>query len=200
MDNIAIKMVVTDLDGTLLDKEQRVSDQDFQTLCSLGKRGVCRVIATGRSFLSLKRVLPDNFPIDYLVFSSGVGVMKWESKKVILAHHLEDHEVGHTAGVLIQRKLDFMIHDPVPENHRFSFIHSGSHNVDFLKRIALYRDYCRELRIDQLKFSKASQLLSITQADEWLCSELAQSLPELNVVRTTSPFDHSTLWSEFWFN
>ena len=59
--------VFTDLDGTLLNSNQRLSDINRQTLTSLGKAGICRIVATGRSLYSAQRVLDDEFPIDYPV-------------------------------------------------------------------------------------------------------------------------------------
>ena len=59
--------VFTDLDGTLLNSNQRLSDINRQTLISLGKAGICRIVATGRSLYSAQRVLDDAFPIDYLL-------------------------------------------------------------------------------------------------------------------------------------
>ena len=56
--------VFTDLDGTLLNSSQRLSDINRQTLTSLGRAGICRVVATGRSLYSARRVLDDAFPID----------------------------------------------------------------------------------------------------------------------------------------
>ena len=42
-----VKMVVTDLDGTLLQSDQSISPTDTETLERLGNLGVCRVAATG---------------------------------------------------------------------------------------------------------------------------------------------------------
>jgi len=61
-------MIITDLDGTLLTRERTVSNNDINTLVDLGKLNIPRIIATGRSVLSAKRVLSDNFPIDFLIF------------------------------------------------------------------------------------------------------------------------------------
>ena len=41
-------MVVTDLDGTLFQKERKASARNLETLRLLGDDGVLRVIATGR--------------------------------------------------------------------------------------------------------------------------------------------------------
>jgi len=53
------KMIISDLDGTLLKDDQTVSQRDVQSLEELGDRGLLRVIATGRSPFSFSRVIPD---------------------------------------------------------------------------------------------------------------------------------------------
>ena len=81
-------MVVTDLDGTLLNDKREVSSEDYSTLLMLGEKNVPRVIATGRSLYSVSRVLPDDFPVDYLVFSSGAGCLEWKSRDLVFRHSL----------------------------------------------------------------------------------------------------------------
>ena len=56
-DNSNIKMVITDLDGTLLDDNGKVSLTDMKSLYFLGEKNVIRVVATGRNFFSLSKVL-----------------------------------------------------------------------------------------------------------------------------------------------
>ena len=63
------EMIITDLDGTLLNNNREVSLPDMKSLFWLGENNITRVIATGRSFNSTTKVLKDNFPIDYLIFS-----------------------------------------------------------------------------------------------------------------------------------
>lgn len=46
--NNARGMVVTDLDGTLLQTRRKVSNADIDTLEKLQQRGIIRVVATGR--------------------------------------------------------------------------------------------------------------------------------------------------------
>ena len=53
-----MKIVATDLDGTLLPHGGKVSRKDLDTLRMLGNRGVVRVVATGRSFYAILRNIP----------------------------------------------------------------------------------------------------------------------------------------------
>jgi len=72
-------------------------------------------VATGRNIFSAKRVLPDNLPIDFLIFSSGVGIIDWKTKNIINENHLIKEEVDKTLKIFLKYKVDFMVHEPVPE-------------------------------------------------------------------------------------
>ena len=80
-----LKMVITDLDGTLANRDGKISKADLNTLEQLGEQNITRVIATGRSIYSAKKVLDENLPIDYLLFSSGAGILHWHRKEIIKA-------------------------------------------------------------------------------------------------------------------
>ena len=92
-----MKAIITDLDGTILPQGENISPSTRHTLEQLGKEGIVRVIATGRTLFAARKFLPDDFPIDYLVFSSGAGIMRWEDKKILAAHHLQPEETRHIA-------------------------------------------------------------------------------------------------------
>ena len=76
-----MKAIITDLDGTILPQGENISTSTLHTLEQLGAEGIIRIIATGRTLFAARKFLPDNFPIDYLVFSSGAGIMRWRDKK-----------------------------------------------------------------------------------------------------------------------
>ena len=83
-------MVVTDLDGTLLDSRGELSAANRATLEALGGRGVVRVVATGRNLYSALGTLPADMPINYLVFASGAGTLEWSSRELLDARHLDE--------------------------------------------------------------------------------------------------------------
>ena len=51
------KMVVTDLDGTLLSNDKIISEKDIITLNRLHDNGVKIVIATGRNYFMAKKLI-----------------------------------------------------------------------------------------------------------------------------------------------
>lgn len=190
-------IVVSDLDGTLLDSGHRLSPRNRNTLNALGDRGVVRVVATGRTLYSAQQVLDDGFPIDYLVFSSGAGVVEWPSKSLMLAHDLALEDALSIADLLIQRRLDFMLHHGVPENHRFYYFSASGSNPDFDARCARYGEFAQPWPDEPPPIQRASQLLAIEPLEAPSQFEaLEAALDRHKVILTTSPLDRSSRWIE----
>ena len=189
-------MVITDLDGTLLTPEHKVSKQDIKTLIRLKQLNVLRVIATGRSPFSFKKVLSDDFPIDYLIFSSGAGLMNWHTREILFSCELNEDEVRTASELLMDMELDFMIHDPIPDNHKFKYVQFNRRNSDFNRRIELYRDCADPLDENPWPYRKACQVVAIVPDNPSLYKRVKTELQDLSVIRTTSPLDGKSMWIE----
>lgn len=196
MNTKKLDMVVTDLDGTLFNDDHYASEKDKGTLERLGTTGVLRVVATGRNLFSANKVLDPDFPIDYLIFSSGAGLIDWSTKTLLYSCDLEAAHIQKISNALIQRQIDFMIHKPIPENHHFMYHHSGSHNPDFANRIKLYEDYAAPLDSNIAEFGDACQFITIIPNDISLFDQLKDELADFKVIRATSPLDGKTMWVE----
>ena len=84
-----IKAIIIDLDGTTLPRNwHQISEENREALEEAGRQGVVRILATGRSVFSLNNTLPEGLPVDYMVFSSGAGIMHWDSKEILLTREL----------------------------------------------------------------------------------------------------------------
>lgn len=191
-----IKIVFTDLDGTLLNTARSISARNLACLRRLGENGVVRVIATGRSPYSFGRVMYRPFPADYLIFSSGAGILDLATGRLLHASNLTKEDVTVITGQLLAQQADFMVHQPVPENHRFVYSGSRAANVDFNRRILLYDDFAAE-HTDSLDFpAPAAQVIAVLPAAPARFAHLKSCLAGYQVTRTTSPLDHRSIWME----
>jgi Cof subfamily protein (haloacid dehalogenase superfamily) len=192
------RMVVTDLDGTLLRSNREVSDTDFSTLQTLGKDNILRVIATGRNLYSAKEVLANEFPFDYLIFSSGAGIVDWRTKKIIKKHALTVGDVRAAVKVLRKTEDDFVIHDPIPNNHHFIYYCTGKNNPDFFRRFEFYKEFAKEEDLNTYRFQSACQIIVIEPSGRKVSNFkfYSQVLNSLKIIRTTSPIDGKSTWIE----
>ena len=190
-------LVVTDLDGTLLDSASRLGGANRGALEALGRNGTVRAVATGRSLYSARTVMPADFPIDYLVFSSGVGVVSWADGRLLRSGAMAPDVVSGLVARLRTLALDFMVHHAVPDTHCFHFFRSTCGNIDFEHRIERYSCFSRRLGDGAPKGVEVSQLLVVEPPGSASCLDLlAREFEDVHVVRTTSPLDHASTWIE----
>ena len=123
------KMFVTDLDGTLFTDEKIIHERDLAALESLGKVGITRVFATGRSLYSFQKAILamgfsstcNDMPVDYVVFSTGAGIMECTHGEIIKKDSLGSKDVGVISRYFDALGLDYMIHRPVPDTRYFIY-------------------------------------------------------------------------------
>lgn len=193
------KMVVTDLDGTLLNSEQKIHANDWQTLLLLKEQNILRVIASGRCIHSAKRVLPATMPIDFFIFSTGAAIYDWNNKKIIHQVHFKQIEVKRIVDYLLNFPYDFCIQNPLPDNHYFKYLKKSKQNNDLERRCALYKGYIEQINNPAKYEPTISTHIIIIEPKEKGANtylKIKNDLPENHVVRTTSPIDHESVWIE----
>lgn len=189
--------IFTDLDGSLHDHHVGVHARAYQCLQQLAELGVLRVIITGRSFYSACKVLPPDFPIDYLVFSSGAGIVHWPTQNLIRRFDMQAEESQAVRSFLQQQEWDFMVQARVPENHFFSYHQYSASNQDFEERLRIYSDFADP--VDWVCDAVAcSQYLVIARQEDTLSylAQLRQQFSNFNIIRATSPLDGRSGWLE----
>jgi len=196
MNSTPVHIVFTDLDGTLLDTERTVSAGNLQSLVRLGERGIVRVIATGRSLYSFSRVIAPPFPVDYLIFSSGAGILDLRSSQLLFSANLEQADIDFITARLQAQRTDYMVHCQVPDNHRFVYHDAGGGNEDFHRRIRLYREFASAYEHTAGFPSPAAQVIAVLPRDPARFTRLQSCLENYHVIRTTSPLDHHSIWME----
>ncbi|MBE9468522.1 MAG: HAD family phosphatase [Bacteroidetes bacterium] len=191
-----IELVATDLDGTLLNRNKTVSADDFSTLNTLGDKNIYRVFATGRTLYSLKKIFTDDFPVDYIIFSSGAGILNWKTKELIFTKILKKKHVLSVCDVFFENNVDFTIHKKIPKNHRFVFNKSGKRNNDFDSYCNFYKEFAEPLNQRSLNFGQSTQLLAIFPNNIDMFNKVKDQLSDVKVIRATSPIDESSIWME----
>lgn len=197
-DSLPGAMLITDLDGTLLNSDGSLTKQDLDALFSLGHKGVVRVIATGRSLYSFKVVAGNRLPVDYVIFSTGAGVIACPDGRLIRKIHLDSGAVLSAVQIFMEFGLDFMVHQPIPDNHRFVYYDTGGDNPDFHRRLARYSEFCQPLDNATFNIGSASQLLAVVNYDNSasVLKALRSKLTGYSVIRSTSPLDGKSTWIE----
>lgn len=188
-------LIVTDLDGTLLPHNGAVSESDLKTLRDIENKHI-RVIATGRHLHSLRKVIPVDFPIDYVVFSSGAGIVDWKKQELIFQASLERNDIEFIATTLAGMGLNYMLHAPVPENHHLKYHVIAKPHEDFNRRIERHKEFAKPLASISSHKNASQFLVVFDKEDVATFGLLKRSLPQYTVIRATSPLDRESLWIE----
>ena len=134
-------------------------------------------------------------PVDYVVCSSGAGIYDIRRRRLLRSHSLTCRETNEAVRVLDGLDLDFMVHRPIPDNYHFQYRWSGRPNIDSHGRMERYRGFAAPL---DGEFGASAQLVArgAGRLPGAVQDQVASVLPDLTVIRTTSPLDHRSTWIE----
>jgi len=188
------KLLATDLDGTILARNAAFNKADLDILQALGNNGYIRVVATGRTLQSAFKVLPNDFPIDYLVFSSGAGIYCWKKRKLLVTHHLGFEKTKTLVSIFNNHKVEYTLHHPIPENHLFFHPEGDDPHPDF-ERYLEFNEADAELingNVPELDYTQT--LAFVPNMD--IFETIKRQIDDIKVVRATSPIDGKSIWME----
>ncbi len=203
-------LFITDLDGTLLTDNKRISIKDSDRLHRLRSENICVAAATGRSLFSFNKLL-SSLPegerklladIDYLLFSSGAGILDCNKNELIKTHSLTVTEARYIAKELHELRVDHMVHAPIPHTEYFLFNCYNHDNEDFHHRLSLYREYGTQMTGESWRImtgrNGVTEVLGVLDKlrSEHLIDTLQEKFSEFSVIRATSPLDHVSTWLE----
>lgn len=199
---VSASLLVTDLDGTLLDSNARLAGANREVLGSSGRARTVRMVATGRSLHSALKVMDSEFPVDYLAFSSGAGIVAWHSGELLFTCDMDSDMADRLICRLVSLAVDFTVHHAPPDTHR-CYVHRAPRsapNADFENRLARYAGFFEDLSQATPSARSAAgigQFLVIEPPGTGSCLDtIAREFPDVHVVRTTSPLDHASTWVE----
>ena len=191
-------ILFTDIDGTLLNDQNLISNKNLSALHKLKK--TIKVAITGRNLLSATRVLPVKAPFDYLIFSNGAGIINWKTKNLIYDKNLPEYVTPQLIELLKKYGITFTVHRQIPDSHFYQY-HIGSYiPEDFEARNRLYKPFVSPLA--ETAYSPASAIICmLTKNPEHFLKTKNLLTPFSNLIsitRTTSPINHQNIWLEIY--
>jgi len=103
-----IEAICLDMDGTILDAQNKVSDETINLLTTLRNKGMKIFIATGRTRLEVADVLPKGFEYDGLVTANGMGCIARGRK--IAQHALPSELVMEVVELAQKSNIYYEVH------------------------------------------------------------------------------------------
>jgi HAD superfamily hydrolase (TIGR01484 family) len=197
-------LFITDFDGTLLTDERQIANRDLATLARLRQNNTVTAIATGRSLYSFQRALKqidlsgNELPVDYLIFSTGAGIMALQENRLIRSHAILAGDIRKIVACFDSKKWDYMVHKAIPDTRYFLYKSHGRANRDFHQRIELYHGFSTPLNNGQALYDAATQVLAIVpgSVSRSQLAAVRSDLADYSVIHATSPLDHCSSWIE----
>jgi HAD superfamily hydrolase (TIGR01484 family) len=200
-------LFITDLDGTLLDGQRRISVVHWSALADLRQQGFVVAAATGRSIHSWDLLLERlglaaedvRKLLDYVIVSTGAGILETLNGRLLRTLHLELDQVEAAVSLLDRLKLDYMVHRAIPDTAQFLYCQHSNDNPDFSRRLQLYSTYATPISQNHLQeYGAVTQILVIVPGltGHEMAARLAELLPLCSVIKATSPLDGESMWIE----
>jgi len=90
----SIKLVAMDIDGTLLGKTKKLTSYTKDILKQAGEKGICLVIASGRTLNAIPEMLFNIEGMAYAVTSNGSSIFRLSDRKRIFGTDLTKEQVN----------------------------------------------------------------------------------------------------------
>ncbi|NMB15144.1 MAG: HAD family phosphatase [Gallicola sp.] len=98
---MSIKMIVTDLDGTLMGTDHlTISQRNREAFQKASEQGIKIVIASGRTLSIMGDVIKQLYKVDYAIVSNGAGIIDVSTKKEIYNNGLEYDTLKKLTGLI----------------------------------------------------------------------------------------------------
>lgn len=179
-----IKMVVTDIDGTIYSPQQGITPEVKQCIKKLTDNGIYVAIATGRSFSSTKSIA-DELGIKCPLICYQGGLINTYEGEVLNVKYLNEDIAREIVKELRSRGIHMNVYIEdvlfVENDNDYIKAYVGDKGIDYFKVESF----------DELDFSKLNKILAIdhnTKLIEDLIEELQTKYPQIYVVKSTNIF------------
>ncbi len=100
-----IKLIASDLDGTLLNKDKHLTDRTARALKALSKKGIIFVPATGRPLFSVPDYIKNFDAVKYIITSNGAATNKMPTGEEILSRTLSCDDIKNVCEIIHNKKI-----------------------------------------------------------------------------------------------
>ena len=113
-----IKLVASDLDGTIIDKNNKINEENFKAINKINSNGLDFVICTDKTYPIVKDIC-NEFNANYGIFGNGNQIIDLKTDKVIYTSFLSQHELNTSIEIAKANNLHIHIYtnnDIITEN------------------------------------------------------------------------------------
>lgn len=94
------KLIVSDLDGTLLRRDMTLSKENLEALEKFNELGITFVASSGRTLMEIPECVRENPNIRYITYSNGSAVYDKEKECDIISHRISKETTNRAIDIL----------------------------------------------------------------------------------------------------
>lgn len=125
-----IKLVVTDMDGTLLGSDKKISLKNIKTISTLNAKNIPLVLCTGRPHFMVDEYIRQLNLTTPLISSNGALIQELQNEKIIFKRYFSVQTIKRITDFCLAEHLDFLMYDE-----------ANVYFVEFSQRIQLFDIY-----------------------------------------------------------
>lgn len=104
---MTIKLIASDLDGTIIDKDNNISPKNFEAINKIHQKNIDFAICTGKAY-SVSKKICDKFTASYGIFGNGTQIINLNNGKELLRKTLSKEDL--LFAVTFAKRSNYHIH------------------------------------------------------------------------------------------
>lgn len=104
---MAIKLVASDLDGTIIDKNNNISQKNFEAIRAIHQKNIDFAICTGKAY-SVSKKICEKFTASYGIFGNGTQIINLKNGQELLRRTLSKEDLLFI--VTFAKRYNYHIH------------------------------------------------------------------------------------------
>jgi 5-amino-6-(5-phospho-D-ribitylamino)uracil phosphatase len=190
-------LYISDLDGTLLNKDSKLSDYSVKTLNALINSGMIFSYATARSLSSALVVTNGLITNTPLIIYNGTFIVDAKTKEKLFSLYFNDYEKNKIMNLLNKYSIYPLVYKYINDEEKVSWIEGKENDgiIDLLKKRIGDKRYVSVKNIDQLYYGNVFYFTCIGTKNE-----LINAYNELNhSLEYTCVLQQELYRPEYWF-
>ena len=104
------KLIVSDLDGTILSRDMTLSPKNLSAIESFRELGILFMASTGRTLSEVPKCVRENPNIRYIAYSNGAAVYDKEAGKNIITNSVSAEDAKKMLDILSEYDVLWTLH------------------------------------------------------------------------------------------
>lgn len=104
---MGVKLIASDLDGTIIDRNNNISEKNFEAINKIHEKNIDFAVCTGKSY-SVSKKICEQFNASYGVFGNGTQIIDFRNGKELLRNTLSKEDLLFCT--TLAKRYNFHIH------------------------------------------------------------------------------------------